>query len=130
LLRSEVEQDIQNLDSVCKHRLQTLSRAAEKVFPERALLLEENRILFEQNNEKCCRQSTGQTVVGHAKVMSYEDIVEAQKKRDMTVAKKGPKRKKRVKAGDKLLTKSEEKRKAEQEIQTWNMSDYCSVLDL
>jgi hypothetical protein len=62
--------------------------------------------------------------------MSYEDIVEAQKKRDMTVAKEGPTRKKRSKAGDKLCTKSEEKRKAEQEIQAWNMSDYCSVLDL
>jgi hypothetical protein len=47
LLRSEVEQDTQNLNSVCKDRLQILSRAAEKVFTERALLLEENRILFE-----------------------------------------------------------------------------------
>ncbi|KAJ5471897.1 hypothetical protein N7539_008466 [Penicillium diatomitis] len=112
LLRSEVERDTQDLDNVCKQRLHTLSHAAEKVFAERALLLEENRIVFEQNNGKSCRQSTGQTVVGHANVMSYEDIVEAQKKRDMTVAKKGPRRKKRVKAGDKLLTKSEEKRKA------------------
>jgi hypothetical protein len=114
---------------VCKHRLQALSRAAEKVFAERALLLEENRILFEQNNEKTCRQSSGLTVVGHAKVMSYEDIVEAQKKRDMMVTKQGSTRKKRSKAGDKLLSKSEEKRKAEQEIQQWNMSDYCSVLN-
>jgi hypothetical protein len=129
-LRSEVEQDTQSLDSVCKHRLQTLSRAAEKVFAERALLLEENRILFEQNNEKTCRQSSGLTVVGHAKVMSYEDIVEAQKKRDMMVTKQDPTRKKRSTAGDKLLSKSEEKRKAEQEIQAWNMSEYCSVLDL
>jgi hypothetical protein len=54
LLRSEVEQETQNLDSVCKHRLQSLSRAAEKVFAERALLMEENRILFEQNNAKSC----------------------------------------------------------------------------
>ncbi|KAJ6016491.1 hypothetical protein N7540_011082 [Penicillium herquei] len=76
LLRSEVEQDTQNLDGVCKRRLQTLSRAAEMVFAERALLLEENRILFEQNNEKTCRQSSSLTVVGHVKVMSYEDIVE------------------------------------------------------
>lgn len=130
LLRSEVERDTQSLDSACKHRLQTLSRAAEKVFAERALLLEENRILFEQNNEKTCRQSSGPTVVGHAKVMSYDDIVEAQKKRDMTVAKQDPTRKKRSKAGDKLLSKSEEKHMAEQEIQAWIMSDYCSVLDL
>ncbi|KAJ6016395.1 hypothetical protein N7540_010986 [Penicillium herquei] len=129
LLRSEVEQDTQNLDGVCKRRLQTLSRATEKVFAERALLLEENRILFEQNNEKTCRQSSGLTVVGHAKVMSYEDIVEAQKKRDITVTEQAT-WKKRSKAGGKLLSRSEEKRKAEQEIQAWDMSDYCLVLDL
>jgi hypothetical protein len=35
------------------------------------LLLEENRILFEQNNEKTCRQSSGLTVIGHAKVMDF-----------------------------------------------------------
>lgn len=93
LLRREVEQDTQSLDGVCKHRLQTLSRTAEKVFAGRALLLEENRILFEQNNEKTCRQSSGQTVVGRAKVMSYDDIVEAQKKRDMAVTKEDPTRK-------------------------------------
>lgn len=130
LLRSEVQEDIQGLDGMCKRRLQTLSRAAEKVFAERALLLEENRILFEQNNEKTCRKSSGQTVVGHAKVMSYDDIVEAQKKRDMAVAKEDSTRRGRSKAGDKLLSKSEEKRKAEQEIQAWNMKDYCAVLDL
>ncbi|KUL81415.1 hypothetical protein ZTR_10223, partial [Talaromyces verruculosus] len=120
-LCSEVEQDTQSLDSACKHRLQKLGRAAAQVFAERALLLEENRVLFEQNNEKTCRQSSGTTVVGHAKVMSYEDIIEAQKKRDATATKQDSTRKKRPKAGDRLLSKSDEKRKAEQEIQTWNM---------
>ena len=90
LLRKEVEQDTHSLDSECKHRLRALSHAAETVFAERALLLEENRILFEQNNEKISRQSSGQTVIGHAKVMSYDDIVEAQKKRDMVVEKRDP----------------------------------------
>jgi len=107
-----------------------LEPRGRKGFAERALLLEENRILFEQNNEKTCRQSSGLTVIGHAKVMSYDDTVEAQKKRDMMVAKQDPTREKRSKAEDKLLLKSEEKRKAEEEIQAWNMSDYCSVLDL
>ncbi|KAJ5379594.1 hypothetical protein N7509_012713 [Penicillium cosmopolitanum] len=130
LLWREVDQDVQSLDSVCKRRLQTLSRAAEKVFAERALLLEENRVLFEQNNEKTSRQSSGQTVIGHAKVMSYDDIVVAQMKRDMAVAKQRSTQKKTSKAKDKQLSKSEEKRKAEQEIQAWDMNDYCSVLDL
>ncbi|CEJ58347.1 hypothetical protein PMG11_07006 [Penicillium brasilianum] len=94
------------------YRARILSRAAEKVFTERALLLEENLILFKQNNEITCRQSTGQTVIGHAKVMRYEDIVKAQKKRDMTAAKQNLMRKKRPKAGGRSVTKSEEKRKA------------------
>jgi hypothetical protein len=125
-----VEQDTQSLDSACKHRLQRLGRAAAQVFAERALLLEENRVLFEQNNEKTCRQSSGTTVVGHAKVMSYEDIIEAQKKRDATATKQGSTRKKRPNIRDELFSKSEEQRKAEQEIRAWNLSDYCSVLDL
>ena len=37
---------------------------------------------FEQNNESNCHQSTQSTVVEKVKVMSYEDIVEAQAKRD------------------------------------------------
>lgn len=62
--------------------------------------------------------------------MSYDDIVEAQKKRDMAVAKSGSTRKRRLKVEDQLLSKSE-KRKAEQEIQVWDMNDYySSVLDL
>ncbi|KAJ5278293.1 hypothetical protein N7524_004446 [Penicillium chrysogenum] len=39
-------------DSVCKRRPQALSRAADAVFAERALFLEENRILLGQNNGK------------------------------------------------------------------------------
>ena len=130
LLRKEVEKDIRNLDSIYKHRLQILGRAAEQVFAERTLLLEENRILFEQNNEKISRQSSGQTVIEYAKVMSYDDIVEAQRKRDLAVAKPSSTNKRRSKAEDQLLSKMEEKRKAEQEIQVWDMNNYCSVLDL
>lgn len=44
LLRSEVEQGNQSLDDVCKLRLQTLSRATEKVFADRVFLLGGNRI--------------------------------------------------------------------------------------
>jgi hypothetical protein len=40
-------------------------------------------LLFEQNNEKTTRTSIKATVVGTAKVLSYEDIVEAQQKRDI-----------------------------------------------
>lgn len=38
--------------------------------------------------------------------------------------------KKRLKARDKLLSKSKKKHKREQEIQVWDISDYYLILDL
>lgn len=86
LLQSRIEDDAQSLDVPSKQRLQKLANAAGKSFAERVLLADENRLLFEQNNESKCRQSTRSTVVGKAKVVSYEDIVEAQAKRDEKAA--------------------------------------------
>ena len=43
-------------------------------------LLDENWLLFEQNNESNCRNLVRSTMVGKAKVMSYGDIIEAQAK--------------------------------------------------
>jgi hypothetical protein len=63
-----------------------LANAAENAFADRAILLDENLLLFEQNNEKATRKSIKATVVGSARVMSYEDIVEAQKQRDIKEA--------------------------------------------
>lgn len=81
LLRSQVEQDAHAFDARSKKRLQKLANAAQVSFAECALLLNENQLLFQQNNESKRRKSTKSTVVGKAKVMSYNDIVEAQAKR-------------------------------------------------
>lgn len=48
--------------------------------------MDENLLLFQQNNEKTTRTSIKAIIVGTAKVSSYEDIVEAQQKRDMKEA--------------------------------------------
>lgn len=135
-LRSLIEHDTHVLDGRNKHCLQKLAHAAEKACAERALLLDENRLLFEQNNESNCRQSTRSTVVGKAKVMSYEDIVEAQAKRDAEEAifvkgKFGPKRKSSapVVAEGKGTRKSEVE-VAEGEIEALGLGNYCSVLRL
>jgi hypothetical protein len=48
--------------------------------------LNENLLLFEQNNEKVTYKSIKATVVGSARVMSYKDIVKAQKQRDLKEA--------------------------------------------
>jgi hypothetical protein len=70
------------------------SSSTEKAFAECSLLLDDNRLLFAQNNEKVSRKSARSTVVGTAKVMSYEDIVEAQTNRDAKAAGRISKRKK------------------------------------
>jgi len=57
-LRSLIEQDTHMLDEPSKHCSQKRANAAEKAFAERALLLDENRLLLQQNNEKESRQST------------------------------------------------------------------------
>jgi hypothetical protein len=54
----------------------------DKRFAERALLLNENRLLFERNNKSNSYKSVRPTKAGEAKVISYDDIVEAQAKCD------------------------------------------------
>jgi hypothetical protein len=133
-LQSRIENDAHLLDGPSKHRLQKLANAAQKAFAERALLLDENRLLFEQNNESNRRQSTKSTVVGKAKVMSYEDIVEAQARRDAREAilvkgKRGPKRKSSTSVVmEAKRTRSSEVEVAEDKIKAMGLENHCSVL--
>ena len=57
-----------------------VANAAERAFTDFALL-DENLNMFKRSNERESRQSTQLTAVEKAKVMSYEDSVEAQAKR-------------------------------------------------
>jgi hypothetical protein len=127
LFRSKIEQDIDGLDDLSRFRLQKLSNAAEKAFAERSLL-DDNRLIFAQNNEKVSRKSARSTVVGTAKVMSYEDIVEAQTNRDAKVAGRIPKRKSAPTAGQERGPRSQEVEKSEAKIRTLGLANYCSVL--
>ena len=45
-----------------------MTNAAEKVFADRTILLDENLLLFDQNNERNMRKSIKATAVGKAKV--------------------------------------------------------------
>ena len=57
------------LDDNSKIGLQKIANAAEKAFADRAILFDENRLLFEQNNERTIGKSVKPIVVRHAKVM-------------------------------------------------------------
>jgi hypothetical protein len=89
----------------------------------------------EQNNESRSRQSTRSTVIGKAKVMSYEDIVEAQRKRDMKEAgvaggsRRSSKRKSAASAHmPRKRSRKQELEEAQLEVEAFGMGDYCSVL--
>jgi hypothetical protein len=128
-LRSKIEQDIDGLNKLSRFRIQKLTHAAEKAFTECSLLRDENRLLFTQNNEKVTRKSVRSTVVGTAKVMSYEDIVEARTNRDAKVAGRISKRTKSApKVGKAKGPRPREMEKAGEEIRNLGLANYCSVL--
>jgi hypothetical protein len=136
-LRMRIEKSIAQsgeIDAPCKSYIQKLANAAENAFADRAILLDENLLLFEQNNEKTTRKSMRATVVGSARVMSYEDICEAQKQRDIkdATAEAGRGRRSKRNTSTQVLGKrsrGQELEEAEHEIKALRMEEYCSVLD-
>ncbi|KAH8696511.1 hypothetical protein BGW36DRAFT_360338 [Talaromyces proteolyticus] len=72
VLRNQVEADARSLDRVFQNQLEKLNQAAKRAIAEQALLLDEDRLLFEQNTKKMTTQSTRSRIVGHAKAMNYE----------------------------------------------------------
>ena len=141
-LHGLIEQDAYTLDESSKQRLQRrlqkFANAAQISFAECALLYDENRLLFKQNDEAKRRRSTKLTVVGKAKVMSYEDIEAARRERAAKEAakeaatasqKRGRKRKSPALAGAKAKkARRSEAEVAEDEIAAVGSENYCPVL--
>ena len=116
---------------------QKVAKAAQKAFADRALAWDENQHLTVQNNEKKTREAGRSTVVGKAKVMSYEDIVEARKKRDLKIAKNSdrgrrkPKRKvEEPHPPPKTQARKDELILAEREVVASGLADFCTVFRL
>ena len=128
--------------------LQKLLNAGKQAIAGKELLQVRCDDLMKQNNEKKTRQQVRAMKIGHAKVMGYEDIVEALRARDVQEAEKGRKRaereeKKKKKATGKAANKISKPRAAKSnkkrsgrvasESETWlreieaaGMSAYCS----
>lgn len=103
-------------------------------FANCALLDDENRELFKQNNEAKHRRSAKSTMIGKAKVMSYEDIEEARAKRAAKEAAAASKKRGRKRKGSALAAgvrakkaRRSEVEVAEDEIAAGGMGNYCSV---
>jgi hypothetical protein len=81
-LRKSIEQNMPTLDKHNQQRLQKMVNAAEKFVSARDLLHQECSDKFKQANESDARASIRSIVVGKGKIMSFEDIEEAQAKRE------------------------------------------------
>jgi hypothetical protein len=84
MLCGKIFREARSLDSDRKILLRHLTHAPEKAFADRSPLENENGQLLLQNDEKRRRNKPSRKVE-NAKIMSYEDIVEAQKRRDEKV---------------------------------------------
>ena len=130
-LRTKIEQ-VSALGSPTKYHFQKLANATEKAFADRTILLDENRLLFEQNNEKTTRQSVKSTMPGNARIMTCDDIVEAEQKRAAKVgvagAKRGRGRPKSSKTGEGESSCADELQIGNREIKALGLEEYCSVL--
>ena len=91
-----------------------------------ALLSELNDELRQQNNEKKRRQSARSRVVGNARILSYEAILEAEKRREENTA-RGAQPQDTRRSGQAKKKRRPELENAEGEIRGQGLENYCSV---
>ena len=120
------------LDTPSKLRIYKLANAAEVGFAERSLLLDENELLFEQNNKAEHRKSVKSKVIGTAKVSSYEDLVQAELDRDIKRGSGGRRKSKRAIQNNSLVqgkrSRSVELEEEVNKIRQLGLGDFCTVL--
>ena len=139
VIRKELETHVVKggvLNTAVKLRIDKIANAAENAFADRALLLDDNQLLFEQNCERNKRKSTKSTIVGTARVMGYDDLLEAELQRDKVVAEGNAKRgRKKSKPNQQTpaqvlgkRSRSVELKEATNDILALGLQEYCSVL--
>jgi hypothetical protein len=139
VLREVVHSDLQKgspLDTLSKLRIYILANAAEVGFAERSLLLDKNELLFEQNNEAEHRKLVKSKVISIAKVLSYEDLVQAELDHDMKeVARRGSGGKRKSKCTTQNISEVRGKRSRSVEleeeankIRQLEFGNFCIVL--
>jgi hypothetical protein len=133
-LHRRLEQNIHLLDGDSQLYFRKLANAGERAITARDLLFKENYDLFKQNYESNTRTSVNSTMIGKGKVMSYEDILEAQKKRDdkdtVKVGRQGRKRKNSASGSaprQRKMSRAAEMEEARKEFEVLGLEGFCSV---
>ena len=136
-LCTKIEKQSHDLDGSIASPVQKLVRAAKRAMAGRDLLHAENDTLRQQNNEKKTRQSAKAQTVGTAKVMSYQDLVEAMRVREVKDADREARRRTTTKASGRALPPVADKRMrlneaeaADREIVSMGLQDFCSTFSV
>jgi phosphopantothenoylcysteine synthetase/decarboxylase len=135
-MRQRLDQILSTIDEhESRLHIQKMVNAAEQSLANCALLQKENQALVVQNGERKIRKSTKATKVGTAKIMSYEDIVQAKAKREAKVAKTTSRKQRKQKGPVRPVAEPVRKPSyqvelevAERQIAVSEYSEYCSVL--
>lgn len=134
-LRDSFAKKLADADDRSRRCLLKLCHAAEKAYADRAILYDENKLLFEQNNERTVRKTAKSTVVGRAKVMSYQDILDAQRRRSEREAKQTSKNSVpedevfQAPVAQMLSPAAEEALRANQEAASMGLTQFCHIVD-
>jgi hypothetical protein len=133
-LRKTIEADLENsiLNTPSKPRITKLCNAAKNAFADRSLLLDENQLLFEQNYERNVRKFVQSRILGTDKVLSYVDLCEAEKQRDLKdIATQAKCRSNRnlglSQRNSRKRSRSEELIEAADQISDMGLREYCTV---
>ena len=131
-LRTKIEQG-SSFNSPTRYHFQKLANATEKAFADRTILFDENKLLFEQNNEKTTRQSVKSTMPGNARMMTHNSIVKIEQKRadregGASGAKRGGRRPQSSRHGGGERWSADEVELGNREIKALGLAEYCSVL--
>ena len=137
-LRRLIEGEFQHVSELNQHRMQKAFNAAEQAMIERTLLRDRTQELFQQNCEKKTRTSVKSTIVGTARVMSYEDIVDRQSEKKATSTSKVTQggiatRKRRAPATEQASNKRSRQAEAQQAVRyvdSSHMQRFCHVFEL
>jgi hypothetical protein len=112
VLQRKLEERLERVTSTDQY-VEKVLHVVQQAFAEHELLREENKTLFRQNNKKRTQKHIKERKIGDAKVMSFNDIVEARKLYDLAQAekerKKAEKDKKKVEKEKKQVEKEREK---------------------
>ena len=127
-----IEQTTHFSDGDDRRRVQKLIHAAKQFVAGRDILFIDNDHIRQQQDEANARKSIKSTVLGKAKVMTWEDLEEMQKKRDQKEADQEERRRKR--AGSVMaVAQGNQADVGEQgawtrEVEAMGLQNYCSVL--